>query len=103
MNSDTLAGMPRPIQVYLSDLDCDRLDAWAKEHGWTKSQAVREAIRLATKASVQDPILDLVGIFDGWPRDASSRVDHYLNQADLAERKTKSPSRPARSRAAVRR
>jgi hypothetical protein len=95
--------MERPIQVYLSDHDRERLEAWAKQHGWTKSQAVRQAIRLATKSATQDPILDLVGVFDGWPSDVSSRVDHYLNQADLAERKTKSPKRPARSRAAVRR
>jgi hypothetical protein len=95
--------MARPMQVYLNELDFERLELWAKEHGLTKSQAVRQAIRLATKAPAQDPILDLIGVFDGWPSDVSSRVDHYLNQADLAERKTKSPKRPARSRAAVRR
>ena len=95
--------MERPIQVYLDDHDRERLDAWAKEHGWTKSQAIRQAIRLATKAPAQDPILGLVGIFDGWPRDVSTRVDHYLNQAYGAERKAKSAKRPTRSRAAVRR
>jgi hypothetical protein len=95
--------MARPIQVYLNELDLERLELWAKEHGLTKSQAVRQAIRLATKTPAQDPILDLIGVFDGWPSDVSSRVDHYLNQADLAERKTKSSRRPARSRAAVRR
>jgi hypothetical protein len=95
--------MERPIQVYLSDLDRERLEAWARAHGWTKSQAIRHAIRIATRTPAQDPILDLIGIFDGWPRDASTRVDHYLNEADRAERRAKSRKTATRSRAAVRR
>jgi hypothetical protein len=95
--------MERPIQVYLDDHDRERLDAWAKQHGWTKSQAVRQAIRLATKGPAQDPILGLVGMFDGWPKDVSTRVDHYLHQAHVAERKAKSAKRRARSGAPVRR
>ena len=36
--------MSRPLQVFLDEADLDRLDAWARARGWTKSQAVRNAI-----------------------------------------------------------
>jgi hypothetical protein len=90
--------MRRRVQVSLNSFERERLDVWAKAHGWTKSQAVRQAIRLATKRPTDDPILDLIGAFDGFPADASTRVDHYLNQADLAERRAKARKQRERSR-----
>jgi hypothetical protein len=94
--------MARPIQVYLGDLDLERLDTFAKRHGWTKSHAVREAIRLAARNDGDDPLLDLVGLFDG-PRDLSTNHDHYLNEAFIADKQAKPQARRRRSRATVRR
>ncbi len=35
----------KPIQVYVDEEEFRRLDEWASKRGWTKSQAVRAAIR----------------------------------------------------------
>lgn len=49
--------MARPLQVYLDDTDLKRLEAWASQRGWTKSQAIRAAVRALTRAPAEDPIL----------------------------------------------
>jgi hypothetical protein len=85
--------MARPLQVYLDDQDLQRLDAWAREHGWTKSQAVRVAIRALTRQPAEDPLLELSGDLDGLPRDLSENFDRYVNETFVAE-----PSAPYRAR-----
>jgi hypothetical protein len=94
--------MARPLQVYLDETEMARLDDWARARGWTKSQAIRAAIRALTRPPADDPILDLVGIFDGLPPDVSANFDRYLNETFVAEtpapyraRKRRSP-RPRR-------
>lgn len=77
--------MGRPIQVYLDDADAERLETWARAHGWTKSQAVRAAVRALTTAPPADPILELSGKFHGLPADASQNFDHYLMETYVAE------------------
>ena len=37
--------MSRPLQVYLEDAELERLETWARQRGWTKSQAVRLVLR----------------------------------------------------------
>jgi len=94
--------MARPLQVYLDDRDLERLDAWARERGWTKSQAIRAAVRALTRRPSDDPVLDLSGDIDGLPPDLSSRFDRYLNETFVAE--SPAPYRVRRrSRSAVRR
>jgi hypothetical protein len=51
--------MARPLQVYLDERDLERLDAWARERGWTKSQAIRAAVRALTRRPAEDPVLEL--------------------------------------------
>lgn len=95
--------MARPLQVYLDDQDLDRLEAWARERGWTKSQAVRAAVRALTRRPAEDPLLDLSGDIDGLPADLSQRFDHYLNETFVAASPAPYRERRRQSRKAVRR
>jgi len=85
--------MTRPLQVYFDDRDLERLDRWARARGWTKSQAIRVAVRALTRQPAEDPLLDLSGDIDGLPADLSQHFDRYLDETFVAE----SP-RPYRSR-----
>jgi len=89
--------------IYLDDQDLQRLDAWAREHGWTKSQAVRVAIRALTRRPVEDPLLELSGDLDGLPEDLSENFDRYLNETFVAAPSAPYRARRRRSRAPVRR
>ena len=77
----------KPLQVYIDDVDFQRLDAWSRERGWTKSQAVRAAVRALTRrVKEEDPLLELSGtILDRLPRDASEKFDYYLQHTFVAE------------------
>jgi hypothetical protein len=77
--------MARPLQVYLDDAEMRRLEEWSRARGWTKSQAIRAAVRALTRAPAEDPLLDLIGIFDGLPSDLSANFDQYLNATFVAE------------------
>jgi hypothetical protein len=72
--------MSRPLQVYLDEEDLARLDAWSRERGWTKSQAVRAAVRGLIKPKGLDPLLDASGMIDGLPPNLSAQLDRYLNE-----------------------
>jgi hypothetical protein len=72
--------MARPLRVYLDDADLDRLEAWARERGWTKSQAIRAAIRALTRQPADDPLLELSGDIDGLPADLSAGFQRYLGE-----------------------
>lgn len=85
--------MNKPLQVYLPDVDHDRLEAWAHERGWSKSQAVRAAIRGLTRRPDEDPLLAASGMIEGLPADLSARVDAYLEESFVAK-----VDRPARRR-----
>ena len=85
--------MSRPLQVYLDDEDLERLEAFARERGWTKSQAIRTAVRALTKKPASDPVLELSGDIDGLPANLSSDFDRHLNETFVAE-----PKQPYRVR-----
>lgn len=95
--------MTRPIQIYLDDDDLARLEAWARERGWTKSQAVRAAIRALTRQPVDDPLLELSGDIDGLPPDLAQRFDRYLAETFVAEPRAPYRVPRRRKRSAVRR
>jgi hypothetical protein len=86
MNCYLRPAMKRPLQVYFDDAELSRLEAWAESHGWTKSQAVRAAVRALTSPAERDPLLELSGMVDGLPADLSERFDHHLNATFVAER-----------------
>lgn len=77
--------MNKPLQVYLDDDDFERLETFARARGWTKSQAVRAAIRALTRQPAADPVLELSGDIDGLPGDLSENFDRYLNETFVAE------------------
>ena len=85
--------MLRPLQVYLEEAELKRLTQWARERNWTKSQAIRAAVRALTRRSGEDPLLELSGDIDGLPADLSEHFSRYLDETFVAE----SP-RPYRSR-----
>ena len=95
--------MARPLQVYLDERDLERLDAWARERGWTKSQAIRAAVRALTRRPAEDPLLDLSGDIDGLPPDLSQGFDRYLDETFVAESPAPYRARRRRSRTTVRR
>jgi hypothetical protein len=68
--------MTKPLQIYMDERELELLDAWARERGWTKSQAVRVAIRALTRPRRQDSLLEACGMFDGLPEDLSERTNH---------------------------
>jgi len=95
--------MARPLQVYLDERDLEQLDAWARERGWTKSQAIRVAVRALTRRPADDPLLELSGDIDGLPADLSANLDRYLNETFVAEPRAPYRARRRRSRSTVRR
>ena len=90
--------MAKPLQVYLDDHDLDRLEAWARERGWTKSQVIRVAIRALTRKPGEDPLLGLSGDIDGLPADLSANFQRYLDETFVAE--SPAPYRTSRRRSA---
>ena len=90
--------MARPLQVYLDDKDLDRLEAWARERGWTKSQAIRVAVRALTRKPADDPLLGLSGDIHGLPADLSANFQRYIDETFVAE--TPAPYRTSRRRSA---
>jgi ribbon-helix-helix CopG family protein len=78
--------MSRPLQVYLEDDDLDRLEAWARSRGWTKSQTIRAAVRALIRSEhVGDPLLSASGMIDALPADLSARFDEHLDATFVAE------------------
>ncbi len=95
--------MNRPLQVYLDARDLKRLEAWTRERGWTKSQAIRAAVRALTRPAGEDPLLALSGTIDGLPPDCSEQFDRYLQEAFVAEKSARPRGRTRHVRSAVRR
>jgi hypothetical protein len=77
--------MAKPLQVYLEHDDLERLEVFARERGWTKSQAIRVAVRALTRRASPHPLLELSGDIDGLPPDMSREFDRHLNETYVAE------------------
>ena len=92
--------MTRPLQVYLDEQDLERLEAFARERGWTKSHAIRAAVRALTRQVADDPLLNLSGDIDGLPPDLSRNFHRYLDETFVAEPTAtyNARSRPPRNR-----
>jgi len=95
--------MTRPLQVYLDEEDLARLETWARQRRWTKSQAIRAAVRALTRQPVEDPLLELSGDIDGLPADLSGNFQRYLDETFVAETPAPYRARRRRSSATVRR
>ncbi len=95
--------MGRPLQVYLHETELERLERWSRERGWTKSQAVRVAIRALTRPREADPLLAASGMVEGLPADGAERFDRHLDETYVAERPPAYRPRRRRATARVRR
>jgi hypothetical protein len=71
--------MRKAIKVYLEQGDLDQLEAWTRARGWTRSRAVRLAVRRLTQTPAEDPILELSGMFEGLPADSSTHFRRHLD------------------------
>jgi hypothetical protein len=94
--------MTRPLQIYLDEREFQALDDWARERGWTKSHAVRAAIRALTRGRDQDPLLKACGMIEGLPEDLSERIDDYLEETFVAEKTGAAWRKPRGSRKRLR-
>jgi len=89
--------------VYLDETDLKNLTRWARERKWTKSQAVRAAIRALIREDDGEPLLRASGMIDGLPADLSARFVRYLEDTFVAEPSARYRVQPRRSAKAVRR
>ncbi|MCC6224644.1 MAG: ribbon-helix-helix protein, CopG family [Thermoleophilia bacterium] len=77
----------RRTQIYIDeDLDV-RLRATAAAEGRSAAALIRDAVRLYLAGqragpAAGDPFLELAGMFEGGPRDASTDHDRYLHSGD---------------------
>jgi hypothetical protein len=92
----------KPVQVYFAEPEIDRLEAWARRRGVTKSDAIRAAVKALVRDRDDDPLLHLSGIADLGTADLSERVDEYLAGTHVGEGRAPYRRR-RRGRAAVRR
>jgi hypothetical protein len=70
----------------MSEQELELLDDWARKRGWTKSHAVRMAIRALTRCRDEDPLLRACGMIEGLPEDISGHIDKYLEETFVAEK-----------------
>jgi hypothetical protein len=77
--------------------------AVGRERGWTKSRAIRLAVRTLTRPAASDPILELSGMFEGLPADLSENFDRHLNQTYVAEHAPAYGVRRSRAKSRLRR
>ena len=90
--------MAKPLQVYMSEHELELLDAWARERGWTKSRAVRTAIRALTRTRDKDSLFRACGMIEGLPEDLAERIDDYLEETFAAEKAGSTYRKPRRPR-----
>jgi hypothetical protein len=90
--------MKKPLQVYLDRREAASLAAWARRRGWTRSEAVRAALRALLRTDETDPLLRASGMVRGLPGDLGEQFDRYLVETFDAP----STRRPARRRRAAR-
>lgn len=76
--------MRTPVQVDLDQDDLARLEAFARERGWTRSQVIRTAVGALTRPPAVDPLLELSGDIDGLPPDLSHEFHRHLNDDSSA-------------------
>lgn len=77
--------MKKPIQAHVDEELFRELEAWAEERGWTKSDAIRAAIRLLVRTPESEPLLAASGMIHGLPDDLSERVDEQLGETFFVE------------------
>ncbi len=84
MKSFYIVFMKKALQVYVDGAELERLERWARVRGWTKSQAVRVALRALLSTDEEEPLLMASGMIEGLPRDCGQQFDRYLEETFVA-------------------
>ena len=88
----------------MAEDELERLETWSERRGWTKSQAVRAAVRALTHDPGEDPLLSLSGMVqDILPADCGGSFDRYLQETYVAEEKARYRRRKAVEKRRLRR
>src|SRR2546427_12304105 len=95
--------MTPPFKVSVDERDPALLGGGARARGWTKSQAIRAAVRALPRPAAEDPLLELSGLTDGLPPDSSEHFNRYFAETIVAERPAADRARRRRTRKPVRR
>jgi hypothetical protein len=95
--------MTRPLQIYMDEKDLARLETWSRQRGWSKSQAVRVAVRALTRARAEDPLISASGMIEGLPSDVSTDFDRYLEETFVVKASTRRTRKTKRALTRVRR
>jgi hypothetical protein len=84
-----------PLRVQLREDQLLALRALADRRGTSLSAIVREAIDrfISVESTSDDPLLDIIGLVDGGPPDASERHDDYLAEIYADEHHSRIPGR----------
>ena len=82
--------MSKPLQVYIDEKELMLLDAWARKRNWTKSQAIRAAVRALVRSGEDDPLLAASGMIDGLPEDCSEQFDRHIMETFVVEKQVES-------------
>jgi hypothetical protein len=82
----------------MDEHELELLDEWARVRGWTKSHAVRMAVRALTRKREEDPLMKACGTIEGLPADLSERIDEYLGETFVAEKAASTYVRRRRSK-----
>jgi hypothetical protein len=90
--------MARPLQVYVDESELERLETWSRKRGWTKSQAIRVALRALTGGGEQDPLLSASGMIQGLPAGLSESFGTALEETFVVTPKKTSRTRRPKGR-----
>lgn len=90
----------KPFQIYLREGQLEALRLIAKRRDQPVAELVRQGVDLllATIPIEEDPLMDIVGMFDSGLGDVAAQHDHYLTTFEMDDNRQwaeKSSSTPA--------
>ena len=77
----------KPFQIYLREEQIAALRALAQKRGQSVAELIRQGIDLLllNLPMEEDPLLDIIGMFDSGAGDLSTEHDHYLAEFEMAD------------------
>ena len=75
--------MKKPVQVYFTDDELQRVVSWAAAREKTVAYVVRTAVNELVKSDEPDPLLAAAGMFQRGPSDGSEKHDYHLEEPPL--------------------
>ena len=94
---------PKPLQVNGESSELEQLERFSRARGWTKSQAVRVAVRALVRSSEPDPLLRGSGMIEGLPEDLSANFAEHLEETFVVQKTKKRAARRASAAKRLRR